>query len=57
MLNLLSSIGMAESRNVSDKRMIAISLTFMYPSVRDNLVNSWAVRSFKLRWQNLRAEV
>ena len=47
MFNLLSSIGMKESRNVSDVLMITISLTFMQPSIRDKLVNSWAVRPFK----------
>ena len=38
MLNLLSSIGMEESRNVSDKQMVSISLTSMKPK-RDNLIN------------------
>ena len=47
MFNLLSSIGMKESRNVSDVLMITIPLTFIQPSIRDKLVNSWAVRPFK----------
>ena len=40
MLNLLSLIGMEESRNISHKHMISISLTFMEPSMRDNLVKT-----------------
>ena len=30
---------MEEPRNISDKHMISVSLTFTYPSMRDNLVN------------------
>ena len=57
MLNLLSSIGMEESRDVSNKFMISIPLTFMHPSMRDNLVNSLAARPFKFQCQNLKAEL
>ena len=39
MLYLLSSIGIEESRKVSDKHMMSISLTFLYPYMRDNLVS------------------
>ena len=56
MLNLLSSICMEESRNISHKHMISISLTFMQSSMRDNLVNSWAARPFKFQWQNWRVK-
>ena len=55
MLNLLSSIGMEESRNVSDKQMVSISLTSMKPK-RDNLINLWTATPFIFQWQNLRAE-
>ena len=57
MFNLLSSMGMEESRNVSDEQMMSISLKFMWSSKRDNLINSWASRPFKFQWQNLRAEL
>ena len=39
MLYLLSSISIEESRKVSDKHMMSISLSFLYPYMRDNLVS------------------
>ena len=54
MLSLLPSIGMEESRTVSDKQMISTSLAFIKPYTRDNLV---AARPFKFQWQNLRAKL
>ena len=35
MLKLMPSIGVEESKIVSDKQMISKSLTFMYPSKRE----------------------
>ena len=32
--------------------MISVSLTFMHPSMRDNLVNWYGARAFKFQWQN-----
>ena len=52
-----SFLDISRKLSVSDKQMISISLTFMYPSKRDNLVNSWTARPFKFQPQNLRAEL
>ena len=57
MLKLLSSIGMENKETFLITYMISISLTLMYPSMRDNLVNSWPVRLFKFQYQNLRAKL
>lgn len=37
--------------------MMSVSLIFIYPSIRDNWVNSRAARPFKFQWQNLKAEL
>ena len=49
MLKLMPSIGVEESKIVSDKQMISKSLTFMYPSKKER---ERAARPFKFQWQN-----
>ena len=55
MLKLMPSIGVEESKIVSDKQMISKSLTFMYPSKRERereRERERAARPFKFQWQN-----
>ena len=51
MLKLMPSIGVEESKIVSDKQMISKSLTFMYPSKKER-ERERAARPFKFQWQN-----
>ena len=51
----MPSIGVEESKIVSDKQMISKSLTFMYPSKRERereRERERAARPFKFQWQN-----
>ena len=53
MLKLMPSIGVEESKIVSDKQMISKSLTFMYPSKKEReRERERAARPFKFQWQN-----